>query len=277
MLTKVRSIVQHPILLAAALATAVSAGLASAASAGIIYQDNFTGSTALGTLNGSAPTVDNGNSATWTSYATGSGSAARGWSDSGYSMAGANSGREEAYLLFTPVSGQIYTLSAGLETTGEPGNFAGYPDGNYWAALGFMTTPSTTTSFDSSGASPYVINRYNGSGGSAIEGPGTSGGYVNFSNTPGLNSYSVVLNTTASAWTYQMYLTNSSVTNSLVASGTFASNPVITAVGIENLIGFATVSNFSLTSAAVPEPTTLAAFGLGGLGLLLMGRRRKSV
>ncbi len=248
-------------LLGAALAAFST--LPHAASATTIYQDNFSGSSAAGTLNGAAPTIDNGPSATWTADSV--------WSDSGYADPASGAGRLNAYLLFTPSNGHIYDLSAGLNLPSE-GNTVGYPDASYWVALGFITTPSTTLAYDTSGASPWTTNRYNAAGGAAASGPG-NGGYQAFTNTTGVNTLSIVLNTTPSAWTYQVYETNSSVTNLLVASGTFSSNPAISAVGFEDGLGNAQVSNFSLTE--VPEPFSLGLLAAGGLGLLLRRQLRK--
>ena len=240
---------------AAIVGTALAAfsALPCAVSAGTIYQDNFSGSSTLGTLNGAAPTVDNGPSSTWT--------ASSAWADSGYTTA--TVGRQNAYLSFTPTSGQVYTLTAGLDVTGAA---PGQADANNWAALGFMTTQSTTGGWDSSGASPWVLSAYNASWGGAFAGPGMNGGQ-GFTPTSGNNTYSIVLNTGSAAYSYQVFLTNSAVNNELVQSYTFSTNPVIDAVGLENGLGNAQVTDFSLTSAPVPEPATLGLVALGGLGL----------
>ncbi len=262
---------------AATLAVVACLGLASTASAAIIYQDNFSGNSNLGTLNGSAPTVDNGTSKTWTA----SSSSSYGWSDSGYGLtSNGNTARQNAYLSFTPVNGQIYTLSAGLDLTSEGPVAGGQPDSGYWLAIGFITTPTLNTGYDNNYASPWALSRYNASGGSFFVGPGVNNGGASFTNTAGINNIAIVLNTGTSLWSYQVYLTNSSVTHELVASsataGAFKSNPAITAVGIEDGYGVAQVSNFELTSSPVPEPATLGLVAVGGLGLLFL-RRRKAV
>ncbi|MGC8624295.1 MAG: glycosyl hydrolase family 79 C-terminal domain-containing protein [Phycisphaerae bacterium] len=223
----------------AAFAGLAAGSAAAATSTTTIYQDNFTGSATLGTLNGAAPTIDNGNSATWT--------AASAFADSGYTSDG-GSARQNAYLAFTPVSGQIYTLTAGLDVTGT--GISGTPasSGNYWAALGFMTDQSTTGGWDGSGASPWVLSGYQGANDLVATGPGLGGAQAfNPGVTSGVNTYSIVLNTSSPAYSYQTYLTNSAHTNLEVGSGTFGTNPAITAVGLQNGLGIARVSNFSLT------------------------------
>ena len=236
---------------------ACSGGIATAATAAstIIYHDNFTGSSTLGTLNGSAPTVDNGNSTTWT--------ASNAWADSGYTNDNGNA-RQNAFLTFATSPGNIYTLTAGLDVTGT-GLSPGTPvssDGNYWAALGFITSPSTTGGWDGGGASPWVLSGYQAANDAVFAGPGLAGGQSFAPGiTSGVNTYSIVLNTGSAAYSYQVFLTNSAVSNDLIGSGTFTSNPFINAVGLQNGLGIAQVSNFSLTSAPAPVPLTWDSSG----------------
>src|SRR5262245_15763733 len=92
----------------AALAVGVG-GFAQRAAALVIYQENFTGSASTA-LNGTPVDVDNnGGSNTWVA-------------NSGYKLNGAtptgtgvNSG---AFLPFTPVAGNVYTLTASFTGIG---------------------------------------------------------------------------------------------------------------------------------------------------------------
>ena len=79
---------------------------------------------------------------------------------------------------------------------------------------------------------------------------------------------SIVLNTEATAWTAEWFVDASSV-----RSETFVSNPTgINYVGLgRDNCANVTFSNFNLS--VVPEPSSAALLGLGGLALLR--RRRK--
>ena len=247
---------------AAAIAVAAIAGLAGTASASIIYQDSFTGGTA--NLDGAAPTVDHGTSTVWTAGGTnGSGDGAGagvGWQDNGSTSFSGNSG--SAYLLFTPSSGNIYTLTASFELTTSSSN---------WLSVGFVRTPNTTMPLYGSGAYAWGFVMPSGAGATypgpdqTVAGTGFTGNAYN-----NLNTLSIVLNTQASAWTYQMSANGTAVTP-VVA---YTTNPAITAVGLGNSDATGHFSNFELSSAAVPEPASLGLVAAGSLGLLLIKRRR---
>ncbi len=265
-------------LAAATLAAVACIGLAGTAWAStVIYQDNFSGSSST-PLNGAKPTVDNGTSTAWT--ATGGSTA---FADSGYTSE-SNSAGAVAYLNFTPVSGHVYTLSAGLYTTSVYTPDPGWD----WLAVGFVLNPTTTSGtsfvFNETAPGAYAFMQVYAPGsasasGTAYSGPdGGNSPYIDPFNAPsgtanGPQNVSIVLDTGASAWTYQFFDNGAAV--SPIES--FSSNPAITAVGLNTqgpntVVG--QVSNFELTSSPVPEPATLGLFAVGGLALVLIGRKR---
>jgi hypothetical protein len=96
-------------------------GFAQKATAIVIYQENFTG-LATAALNGKIPDTDNnGGSNTWTA-------------DTGYKQDGTTptaSVNQGAFLPFTPLTGNIYTLTASFTGVGPDGTSVA------WHALGF--------------------------------------------------------------------------------------------------------------------------------------------
>ncbi len=247
----------------------VSAGLAGTASATVIYQDSFTGSSTLGSLNGAKPTIDTGN-ATWTAPSSGS----YGFSDSGYFSASQNTTRYvTAFLPFVPTAGEVYTLSASFDITSLASASNDY---GAWAGLGFMTaSPTPGSGWDGGGASPWEMTtaNLNGGGGNAQAYEGTTmRGVVN--NAPGVETLSLLLDTNSSQWSFQGYLTDSAGTFE-VGSGTLNPNPGIIDVGMQSIVGTGQISNFSMSATAVPSPATLDVFGVGGLALLLIGCKRQ--
>jgi hypothetical protein len=246
------------------------AGAASAST--VIYQDSFSGSSTT-PLNGAAPTTDNGSSPTWIAGVT---TGYAGFADNGTATTSTGNGII-AYLDFTPSSGQVYTLSVGMQTTAA----------NAWLALGFMTNPITNNRFDQPdsgggpGATPWtLVHAPPSSGtyiGSLFTGPAATVYGQNFSPPTGssateIQKLSIVLNTGSSAWTYQVFDNGTAVSP---VEG-FSSNPAITAVGLNTIATSGQFSNFELSFSPVPEPATLGLMVGGVSGLLLLTKRRRT-
>ena len=268
------------------------AGLAAAATGGItIYQDSFN---RAGGFNGSTPTIDNGGlggtaGATWSALNTATPAVAdSGWATSttgggqlnysGYPAGTTSSYNATAWLPFTPQSGQVYTAQTTfvVRTTGTAADWLGFffdASPNVWQPgvnpPWMFVRPSLSAHSDAgyATAGTYV-------GGPTAGGTSSSGTY-----TSDTIVTSMILNTTTPGnWTVQFKwndLTNpgDSVTTAVTSLG---ATPAV-----QNDIGFVTVSpatgtitNFSLT--AVPEPAPLVLFAVGGLGLLLVSRKRKA-
>ncbi len=252
-------------LAAATLAAVACIGLASTASASTIYSDSFPGSSSA-TLNGTTPATDT-TGATWTADTA--------WNADG-SLNASIVNNYKAYLPFAPANGQIYTLSEGINATS---NIPGYPGG--W--IGLFFEPSGTFISPTTGAptgGPAILDGVPTNGSTqftTLTGPGT-GGSPNFNLPPisgtGVQNLQMVLNTGGTYWSVQ-FSANGTVLGDYSYSNTNP-NPSIADVGFNSQGANGQVSNFSLTSSAVPEPATLGLFAIGGIGLLLAARRRKT-
>ncbi len=223
--------------IAAAVLAAVGllAGAASVTTGKTIYADSFTHPSK--NLDGAKPTTDHGTSKVWTAgtqnrAGNGAGQGV-GWTDGGYSATGSATG--EAYLLFTPTSGHIYTLSAGINWKSGNGGYSSLE-------LGFIGTPNTRADLDhSSGYAFAAIHQAN-----ALLWRSAGKVYANPVDKKGTNKVSIVLNTTAPKWTYEF-----TVNGKHYGPKAFSKNPKITAVGLGNGGGNmkGTFSKFSLTEA----------------------------
>ena len=254
------------------LVAAAVVGLAgvSAARAGIIYQDTFN---RTGSLNGSSPTIANtidggSSSATWT---------APGWNTNGTQVvlgSGTSNVQGAASLPFTPQTGLIYTLSETVVWQNVPSTI----QNGAWIALGFsggngytgnqynsLVNPSAWMLMRGYPTSSNQNSTFYGGGTSNVQAIGTDGGTTNIA---------LVLNTQSSLWTLDWYVNGTSV-----RTATFTMNPTITTVSFGNnsyVNGnsntLSAIQNFELS---VPEPATLGLMSAGGIGILLVGRKRK--
>jgi len=197
----------------------------TASSTTLLLQDGFTttgidkGGPYTSSLAGTAPTVGSG---TWTGNAeTG------GWGQTGSGFATPSSSN---FLAFTPVQGFVYTLTATMDWTSNPG-------GDRWMMLAF--TNFNNHNWDGTG------NYLTAAGANSL----TEAELVRAGDAT--QTYTVTLDTTAPGWTNTAGYAN---------VGWIMGN-----AGAAN-IGASRISNFSLT--AVPEPAAALFGGLGLLTLL---------
>jgi hypothetical protein len=211
----------------------------------VIYQDNFTGS-GSNTLIGTTPTVTTGGNS-W--VGTDPSFAANG-------QAVANAG---AYLPFSPLVGDVYTLQGTLNPVSSGG------DG--WFAFGF-----TTVGLPFNGSPSWFLVKPSNIGGdvySVKNGSLTALGNV----TNSSNVFTIALNTTGINW-----VSTFSVNGTVLDTQTFTGGaPAISYIGIyanaDTLATGSRITNLELSS--VPEPSG-GVIALGAAGIFLVRRRRIS-
>ena len=245
------------------------------ANAVTLFADNFDGGS--GDLNGTTPDTTTA-AATWVANSD---------FDADGTVAGASTGGS-ATLAFTPVDGLVYTLDLSIAATA----FGSSPD-NDWFALGFAKGQSAADGSQNRFINVNVIGKAwmlqrgpapitNGGTNTSFLGTATSGTQNNAeweslaSLFGGNADLRIVLDTTggAGSWNATFYAKATNDANFQVIRST--QNLVsedIDSVGFARSSGdiSGSVTSFSLT--AVPEPSSLALIGLGGL---LIARRRRA-
>ncbi len=234
----------------------MTAGAVSASN--IIYQDSFN---RTGLLNASTPSPTDTGGATWTAGSSITTTATSG----GYaSLTSANS---MAYLPFTPVSGNVYTLTASLNPT--PGTTTN------WLALGFFPQSGSNASGAPLVGGGVVVLERDNRGSQVFNGDQVGANGPTSPNSTGYTTWSITLNTTQSDWTASFSedgVAGETNFQTFTYGGSNA-NPTINTVGFGTDTMAGTVQDFTLTNS-VPEPATLALVAVSGLGLLLLKRRK---
>ena len=234
-------------------------GLATAANAGVIYEDTFEG-LATDPLNGATTSGGGGT-----------------WSANTIAMADGTiaSGAGMALLPFDPVANQVYTLSLDLTDVGANGN---------WISLGFardpLIAPGTSRTSDRFTNDPEGIatmiyrDKADDTADISVWGGLRTGNAIADTGVwaAGTHTLKIILDTTGdgSSFTADFQIDGSTITA--------GAQPVPLAVADINYAAFGaagnvsgSIDNFSL----VPEPATMSLLALGGLGALVRRRRNR--
>jgi hypothetical protein len=240
--------------------------------AATVYQDSFnrgTGSSQVA-LNGSAPPQETGlaggsASAFWTASA---------WTTDGTEANLTPPGNSQAFLPFVPQAGDVYDLSAVLNTTSA--------SGSAWLSLGFSNTDVTTGEqfHVSNTVYAWMLERGAPSASSqnqAFAGSGTAT-TINDGTATSPVLLDVSLNTTSPTWTASFSVNGvpEGTVNLPAAAQTGGSKPIefvgIGSGGFDAGGGAGSVSSFSLT--VVPEPATASLVTLCAVTFLARRRGR---
>lgn len=239
------------------LAAFAGLALATSAQAAVIYQHSFGGSDGDNLFGTGVDTDNNGGSNTW-SGSTGS-------FDADGSVDG--DGSAGVWLPFAPTTGNIYQLSGSIDVT--------FGD---WITLGFAAG-NPDDHFNSVAANPYGTTLVSQPNVTTFDGQGLNGS-LGHTVQSGFNDVDIVLDATdanSALWTVAFYLEGALVQGPITVTdsidfGGGADLANIQYVGFSSFTGSTgAIDDFSLTT--IPEPTTTALLGLGGLVLIL--RRRK--
>ncbi len=258
---------------AAALAAAVTVAGISAARAGVIYQDNFGRN---GNLAGSSPAPTDATASTWTvleqsvqaTAPTTNGSAA---------VFAAGNYLQAAYLPFTPQANAAYAFTVTVTpNTNTNSNWLGMGFGNIAG-----TAAATNTLMNNSTTEAWLIYLYNG-GTQSFYGGGTNNQVNGATGTAGSpDTFTITLTTPADLATGTAGITMYDSLD-LIGSNISPRTGILTAAELANvdsiIIGNqyvgGTFAELEL-SGPIPEPATSTLLVMGGLGLLLVGRKRR--
>lgn len=177
-------------------------------------------------------------------------------------------GGQHFMLPFTPQAGNIYRLEAEID--------ANAANTGWFVGIGFHQ--SVNAPFGGNGwpenANPYIMESHTAWNAYMPLGSGPGGPVASGSATAGLSQmYAIELDTQNTLWTVSFFAHGATTPN---FSTTYTTNPTIGGVGILTWApsydgSAAFVDNFELS--VIPEPSSLALLGLGGL--LIVSRRRR--
>lgn len=232
-----------------------AAFLSASAQAAVIFSDSFN---RTGDVSGSAPDVRPGTE-TWTAPSN--------WKTDGtqakHDVTGATGG-QHFMLPFTPQAGNIYRLEAEIDANAN--------NKGWFVGIGFHG--SVYQGSFPTGANPYIMESRNAWGAYMPLGSNENNPVVSGSASAGVSEmYAIELDTQNTLWTVSFFAHGATTPN---YSTTYTTNPTIEGVGIMTWApsydgSAAFVDNFELS--AIPEPSSLALLGLGGL--LIVSRRRR--
>ena len=257
-------------------ASLIIAAALPAATAAMIYQDDFSG-TAGTDLNGSIPDTrlagEGGSStATWTANTIIDFNGAN-----GAALASEGNLSRSAYLPFTPQTNFLYDYRVSMA-------FAEVINTTRSMQMGFFGSPppSVTTALTTNASQgPVIFFRNNGTYVARAVGnaaPPDFNGNVPAADVVNVHTFRITIDTSQEFWVMRTYFDGVEFGN----GHTFATNPTIGGVGFAvntsgttatNAAG--TFSDFRLTATAIPEPSVLALLSICSIFPLLR-RRGKS-
>ncbi len=172
-----------------------------------------------------------------------------------------------APLAITPSGNGLLTLEANIT----------YNNASEWAAIGFA--PNTSGANPNSTGEPWMLISTASGGYQMFEGPGTANKALGVSTSGYTGTTTVEMTYNLASGQVELLLGKGANAATLTTVGgfTYATLPAAPGaifLGVRGVLAPATFSNLSLTQVATPEPASLGLFAIGGLGLLLAGRRK---
>lgn len=249
-----------------ALATVLNPGSKLYAEVVVLYADDFSGPASTG-LNGYAPDTRSGD---WGSSDTATWASATQFEADGRVWSSPNN-RASALLPFSPVSGQLYELSADIDGIST---WVGQQDD--WVALGFAENGNANDNFTRTATHGYAWMAVSSLGGTdqgtryAGDENSPNTGSATFATTTNNMHLTIQLDTRSTNWTVKWFLDGLQVTD----THTYITNPDINYVGFSRVDNArAYIDNFQL--AVIPEPSSLALTLPAALAIAPRPRRRR--